>query len=142
MEKNRSWSLEEPPNPLPLDIPMRTSPVAPKVSNHLQHPQPPPRPKHPQGASAPPLLHTLTLEAAVGVAQRHVALVDDKIDLLQGQRWGISVGGTNPSPPPVPSSPFPKGALCPPSGTPAGAGGPGVPWGWRPRRCGRCPGCC
>lgn len=123
MEKNRSWSLEEPPNPLPLDIPMRTSPVAPKVRNHLQHPQPPPRPKHPQGASAPPLPHTLTLEAAVGVAQRHVALINDKIDLLQGQRWGISAGGDGPFPASSPIVTLPQGGSLPPIRHPSWGGG-------------------
>lgn len=51
----QSRSLEEPPNPLPLDIPMRTSPVAPRVSNHLQGSEAPPRstPRRPHSPSTP-----------------------------------------------------------------------------------------
>lgn len=83
---------------------MRTTLLTPRASNHLQgsETQPHRTPSHPgpqaplalleqlargaQGCSSPPLPHTLTLEAVVGMAQWDIAAVDDKIDLLQGQR--------------------------------------------------------
>lgn len=64
--------------------------VLPSISNPPEPPQNPGcgcrrLPQHPRA-------HALTLQAAVGAVQRHVAAVDDKIHLLQGERRGVSTG--------------------------------------------------
>lgn len=60
---------------------------------HLKSPQTSPKSRlRVQEAAPAPPAHALTLQAAVGAVQRHVAAVDDKIHLLQGERRGVSVG--------------------------------------------------
>lgn len=92
-----SRSPAETPNPKP--IPMRANPAARRDSKHLHGGRAPM--EHPQpiawqlamgalGMLQAPLLHTLTLEAVVGMTQRHVTAVNDIIDLLQEQRWAVS----------------------------------------------------
>jgi len=164
----QSGRVEEPPDPLPSDLPMEAAQWPPEsvtTCGAARHPHaaPPaaPAPRAPPalpeqlaagawGCSSPPLPHTLTLEAAVGVAQRDIAAVNDKFDLLQGTEMGCQCRW-GPFPASSPTATLPQGAilaafpawpLAPPSGTTARAGGPGVPGGWRPRRCGHCPGCC
>lgn len=87
-----------------------------------------------EAAPAPPA-HALTLQAAVGAVQRHVAAVDDKIHLLQGERRGVSTGWG------APWGPFPTSS---PTATLSGVGGVplGMPGGWRPGRCRGCPPWC